>query len=124
MRKILRNTLFFIVCCTFLHSCAGVWDPAAQKDVPSDVDERVKKNIEEGRGIRLGDVGAKGRGGDFMFASANELWRATLEVLDFLPLSNVDYSGGIIITDWYSENLSNKESIKSVVHSKMKLILD
>ena len=42
------------------------------------------------------------------------MWRASLEILDFLPLTTVDYSGGMIITDWYSENSSN-ESIKITV---------
>ncbi len=31
------------------------------------------------------------------------LWRASLEILDFIPLTTVDYSGGIIITDWYND---------------------
>ena len=121
MNQLLKLKKFFfnliilpIIIISCLSSCGGFNKSDARKVSPN-ADERVKQNIEQGRGIRLGDVGAKGRGGDFMFASANELWRATLEVLDFLPLSNVDYSGGIIITDWYSENLSNKESIKITV---------
>ena len=113
MRKILRNTLFFIVCCTFLHSCAGVWDPAAQKDVPSDVDERVKKNIEEGKGIKIFDKRNKSAG-IVSFASSNPIWRASLDTLDFMVLSSADYGGGIIITDWYSEN-NNNESIKITI---------
>ena len=44
--------------------------------------------------------------------SSNPMWRASLETLDFLPLTTVDYSGGVIITDWYSDNNSSKESIK------------
>jgi hypothetical protein len=36
-------------------------------------------------------------------ASSNPMWRASLEILDFLPLTTVDYSGGVIITDWYNE---------------------
>ena len=57
-----------------------------------------------------------GKGGTtYEFASSNELWRASLEVLDFLPLTNVDYSGGIIITEWYSEGTSNEEAIKITV---------
>ena len=43
------------------------------------------------------------------------MWRASLETLDFLPLTTVDYSGGMIITDWYSENNNNNESIKITV---------
>ena len=52
------------------------------------------------------------KGGVFEFASSNELWRASLDVVDFMPLASVNYSGGIIITDWYSDNSSPFESIK------------
>ena len=52
------------------------------------------------------------RGGNFDFASSNELWRASLDTIDFMPLSSVNYSGGIIITDWYSDNSNANESIK------------
>ena len=40
------------------------------------------------------------------------MWRASLEILDFLPLSTVDYSGGVIISDWYSDRTSQNEAIK------------
>ena len=44
------------------------------------------------------------------------MWRASLETLDFLPLTTVDYSGGIIITDWYFDSSgSSDESIKITV---------
>ena len=62
----------------------------------------------------MGMGGDKGSGA-FQFASSNPMWRATLEILDFLPLSNVDYSGGIIITDWYNEGTSLDESIKITI---------
>ena len=65
----------------------------------------------EGKGFRLNNVG-KNNSGVFEFASSNELWRASLDVIDFMPLSSVNYSGGIIITDWYTENNSPNESIK------------
>ena len=77
-------------------------------------DDRAKKNIEEGRSFRFGDI-AKGGAGNFEFASSNEMWRATLDLLDFTPLSNVDYSGGVIITDWYSDSNSSKESLKITI---------
>ena len=51
----------------------------------------------------------------FDFASSNELWRASLDVIDFMPLSSVNYSGGIIITDWYSENQNPNESVKITI---------
>ena len=67
----------------------------------------VKKNIQEGRGIRFGK-GAT-RGGDFDFASSNPLWRGAIDVMDFVPLTNASYSGGIIITEWFSSE-NNSES--------------
>ena len=58
----------------------------------------------------------KGGNGTFDFATSNELWRASLDTLDFMPLISADYGGGIIITDWYSENKPN-ESIKVTIHN-------
>ena len=83
----------------FLNSC-GWYKRSDIKDNPVNVDERVKKNVQEGRGIRFGK-GAT-RGGDFDFASSNPLWRGAVDVLDFVPLTNASYSGGIIITEWFS----------------------
>ena len=80
------------------------------KDFPPDPRKRVEKNIEEGRGFRLFDGSKKGT--NYEFASANPLWRATLDTLDFMPLASANYSGGIVITDWYSENNSPNESVK------------
>ena len=97
-----------------LNSC-GIWDPADARKIPPSADERVKKNLEEGRGITLGGmIGGKG-GTNFEFASSNPMWRATLEILDFLPLANVDYSGGVISTDWYNEGAASDESIKITI---------
>ena len=80
---------------------------------PDDPKLRVKKNLEEGRGFRLSDsTKILGGSGTFDFASSNELWRASLDVIDFMPLSSVNYSGGIIITDWYSDEQGTNESIK------------
>ena len=93
-----------------LNSCSGLPGSDARK-FPPDPKERIKKNIEEGRGFRLMDKIGKGGNGTFEFASSNELWRASLDTIDFMPLASVNYGGGIIITDWYSTNNSN-ESIK------------
>ena len=102
-----------IILLSFLNSC-GIWDPADARKVSPNADERVKKNLEEGKGITLG--GAVGGGKtNYQFASSNPMWRATLEILDFLPLSNVDYSGGIIATEWYNEGTSLDESIKITI---------
>ena len=119
LNYIMKRTNFLILVgialLIFLNSC-GIWDPADARKVSPNADERVKKNLEEGKGITL--MGAMGRGGsntNFQFASSNPMWRATLEILDFLPLANVDYSGGIITTDWYNEGTASDESIKITV---------
>ena len=66
--------------------------------------------------MSIGKMMKGGRGGtSYQFASSNPMWRATLEILDFLPLANVDYSGGIITTDWYNEGTALDESIKITV---------
>ena len=100
-----------------LNSCdtmGKIWDPADARKVSPNVNERVKKNLEEGKGwVLSGDKDEKGT--SYSFATANPMWRATLEILDFLPLTNVNYSGGIIITDWYNEGTSADESIKITV---------
>lgn len=82
---------------------------------PLGAEEKRIKNIEEGRGASLGGLlGRVGGATNFEFSSSNPLWRASLETLDFLPLTTVDYSGGVIITDWYSEN-NTQESIKLTI---------
>ena len=104
-----------VVIFSFLSSC-GIWDPADARKVSPNAQERVKKNLEEGKGISFGKLMDGSRGGTtYQFASSNPMWRATLEILDFLPLANVDYSGGIITTDWYNEGTSSNESIKITV---------
>ena len=78
---------------------------------PADPKKRVEQNLKEGRGFKLNDAFSS-KGGVFEFASSNSLWKASLDIVDFMPLSSVNYSGGIIITDWYSDNSSPNESIK------------
>ena len=101
----------------FLVSC-GPFKPKKTdlRKIPGDPKLKREKNIREGRGFRLmGMVDGKiGGGGNFQFASSNEMWRASLELLEFTPLSNVDYSGGIIITDWFSEN-SEQDPLKITI---------
>ena len=114
----------------FFQGCS-VWDPADARKVSPSSKERVKKNLEEGRGISIG--GNRDKNTSYQFATSNPMWRATLEILDFLPLANVDYSGGIVSTDWYNETgdpdeykitvrfLSNEirtDGIKIIVHKR------
>jgi len=108
--KNLKFLFLIFLSAIFLNSCGGKLPGADARKYPPNPEARVKKNIEEGRGFRLSDVG-KNKGGTFEFASSNELWRASLDTIDFMPLASVNYSGGIIITDWYSSNVDN-ESIK------------
>ena len=82
---------------------------------PVNAKERARKNIEEGRGISLKGLAGGSRGTTYEFSSSNPLWRASLEIIDFMPLTTVDYSGGIIITDWYSDTNNSGESIKITV---------
>ena len=108
--------IFVLILSTFvLSSCNGKLPGGDARKNSDDPKLRVKKNIEEGRGFRLNDSLGKtfGRGsGVFDFASSNELWRASLDTVDFMPLASVNYSGGIIITDWYSTDQASNESIK------------
>ena len=112
--SLIKPILSILLLLFFLLTSCGIFKPSDARTVSPNVDERVKQSIQEGRGFRLGKGMGKG-GTNFEFASSNELWRASLEVLDFLPLSNVDYSGGIIITEWYNEGTSNDEAIKITV---------
>ena len=103
----------FSICVLLLSACNGKIPGADARKFPADPKQRVKKNLEEGRGFTLNKAfGNATRGGTFDFASSNELWRASLDVIDFMPLTSVNYSGGIIITDWYSDGNSSNESIK------------
>ena len=118
---LLKNTqkkIFFylswLTIFVFLSSC-GIWDPADARKVSPNADERVKKNLEEGKGMSMKKLMGGTGGTGYQFASSNPMWRATLEILDFLPLSNVDYSGGIVTTDWYNDGTSADESIKITV---------
>ena len=109
LKKLLFLGFLTIFIPFFLNSCGTGADA---RKYPPDPKLRVKKNMEEGRGFRLMDKIKPGGSGNFEFASSNELWRASLDTIDFMPLASVNYSGGIIITDWYSNNSNSKENIK------------
>ena len=124
---------FFILTLSFLllNSC-GIYRPTDARVISPNADERIKRNIEEGRGFSLGRAMNNRGGGNFLFASSNPMWRASLEKLTFVPLNVVDYSGGVIITDWYSDNTENEikitvrflsneiraDSLKIIIHKK------
>ena len=111
--KYFKNTAFFALILIFLNSC-GV-NPFERKDpIEPDARKRARKNVMEGKGIGGGLFGKKDGNTNFEFATSNPLWRATLDTLDFMVISSVDYAGGLIISDWYSDNNSN-EAIKITV---------
>ena len=110
----LKKIIVFAVIILFFSSCKALKpEKVDTREVPTNAQERARKNVNEGQGISLKDI-VGGRGTNFEFSTSNPMWRASLEILDFLPLSTVDYSGGMIITDWYSENNAN-EAIKITV---------
>ena len=110
----LKVLFILILSGLLLSGCNGKLGADARK-FPDDPKLRVKKNMEEGRGFRINDAFKSSGGGVFEFASSNELWRASLDVIDFMPLTSANYSGGIIITDWYSNNQETSESIKVTI---------
>ena len=124
MKKSLKILVFTLILPIFLISCTGPdgkfkLPGGDARKTPADPKKRVEQNLKEGRGFRLsgpdGFFSNTARGGVFEFASSNELWRASLDTIDFMPLASVNYSGGIIITDWYSNNQNPNESIKITI---------
>ena len=107
--KIVIKTLLYLIIFLKLTSC-GIYRPTDAREFPPEPEKRVQKNIEEGRGFRL--LQNEKKAGTFDFATSNELWRASLDTLDFMPLLSADYGGGIIITDWYNENENYEDAIK------------
>ena len=110
----LFKTLVFISLIFLLNSC-GIYKKTDARKIPTDGLERAKKNIEEGRGVSLKNLTGNKKT-NYEFATSNPLWRASLSTLDFLPLSNVDYSGGVLISDWYSDNLDSNTFLKITIN--------
>ena len=99
----------FLLFSFFLTSCGNKFGDF--RKTPVNAQERARKNVEEGRGVSLGNIMGN-RGTNFEFSTSNPMWRASLEILDFIPMTTVDYAGGMIISDWYSDNNQSNESIK------------
>jgi len=114
--KFLRILTFItILSSLFVTNSCGLYKKVDQREMPDGASAKARKNIEEGRGAGLGDMlGRRGGNTNYEFSTANPMWRATLETLDFLPLTTVDYSGGMVITDWYSEN-NSKDALKITI---------
>ena len=109
------NLLIFVFLIVSACSVPNALKPKkVDPNIPVKAKDRARKNIEEGRGVSLKGAFSK-KGTNYEFSTSNPLWRASLEIIDFMPLTTVDYSGGIIITDWYSDNNNSKDSIKITV---------
>ena len=108
----LKIITFLFTISFFISGCNGKLPGGDARKFPADPKKRIEQNLAEGRGFKLSEFGKSSGRGVFEFASSNGLWRASLDVIDLMPLSSVNYSGGIIITDWYSEGKNPKESIK------------
>ena len=110
--KIFKSIILAISLTLFVTSC-GFYKKVDQRQMPDGAKAKARKNVDEGKGVSLGSLLKKNVGkGDFEFSTSNSMWRASLDTLDFLPLTTVDYSGGMIITDWYSDNTQKNQSIK------------
>ena len=113
--KSLNYLLILILIPFFLTSCNALRPKKVDlRKIPGDPKDKRQRNIREGRGFRAMSILENKGGGNFQFASSNEMWRASLELLEFTPLSNVDYSGGIIISDWFSED-SDQDPLKITI---------
>ena len=116
MKNLYKYIFIILLVPFFLNSCGlkDIRKPVDLRTEPLDPDKRAKKNINEGKGISLGSLRKSNT--TYEFSTSNPMWRASLETLDFIPLATVDYSGGLIITDWYSDGVnSDGESLKITV---------
>ena len=111
MTSIVKNLLLLISILLLLIGCKNLPGGDALKNPPN-AKERAAKRIEEGKGFRLSNATKNLGGTNYEFASSNELWRASLDTIDFMPLTSANYSGGIIITDWYSETQTQMSQLK------------
>lgn len=110
--KILRITYFLILINIFV-SCQLY--KKTDKNVPQNAQERARKNIDEGRGFSIANIGKGLSKTNYEFATSNSMWRASLEILDFIPFATIDYSGGLIISDWYKDTTTTNTSIKITI---------
>ena len=110
----LIKKILILACISLLLASCGGFQKVDTRKVHIKGTDRARKNVEEGRGFKLGDIG-KNRSTNYEFSTSNPMWRASLDILDFLPLVTVDYSGGMIISDWYNDGLNKNDSIKITI---------
>ena len=116
MRNFFKIIVYFFLFSLLVSCGKGFFKKVDTRKVPISGPERAKQNIKEGRGVGLSKMIGRGQGStNYEFSTSNPMWRATLDILDFLPLSTVDYSGGIIISDWYTDNSNKDQALKVTV---------
>jgi hypothetical protein len=109
------NLIFVILSLSILLNHCSKTDPITGEKVLIETDTNKKsREFVDKQGGLFGDLGKNKSGTNFEFSTSNVLWRATLKSLDFLPLVNSDYSGGVIVYDWYSGK-TDAQSIKITV---------
>lgn len=115
--NIILFTLLFLQSCSTFSSKKE--ESEAVKTVIGDNKKRLEPNLKERAEKFEGEMifgGKKKQNNTFDFATSNVLWRASIEALDFIPLANASYSGGVIVTDWYSPSLTSNEQVKIEVN--------
>ena len=121
MQNLIKSFLklsFVLFLCLILNACGGGFKLPKGGDARTmemEGEKRARKNIEEGRGVSAGDLFGGNKSTNYEFSSSNPLWRATFDVIDFMPLVTVDYSGGMIITDWYTDSNTTNDSLKFTI---------
>ena len=104
--------MLLVTCIFFIFSCSKNDQIDDQGYIEPNLKKRIENERNKGGGI-FGDIGkSSNKQNTVDFSTSNVLWRATLKSLEFLPLMNVDYSGGVIIYDWYSNPNKPSEQIK------------
>ena len=111
---IIASSLLFLLSCQKEDSKSKVFK---KKNIEPNLNKRAENYVEDGGGILNKMKGSQGTG-NFEFATANVLWRASLKTLDFIPIQSANYSGGVLVTDWYSGSLDSNSSIKIEVRFK------
>ena len=116
MRNFIKIFVYFFLFSLIVSCGKGFFKKVDTRKVPISGPERAKKNVKEGRGVGLGQIMGRGQGStNYEFSTSNPMWRATLDILDFLPLSTVDYSGGVIISEWYTDESNSNQALKITV---------
>ncbi len=105
----------FLISLFLILSSCGIYKKVDARKVSTSGPERARQNVEEGRGVSIAGIGKGLKSTSYEFASSNPMWRASLETLDFLPLTTIDYAGGMIISDWYQDNSASGTALKITV---------